>query len=391
VKFDFDITPDHRNNGSYRWGMPEMPDDVIGMGTADLDFNCAPCIREALMPITQENCYNYRQRPDEYHKAIIDWYRRNYGLMVEKEWVSSVPSTIGAIRIALGIYAKPGDAVIVQSPIFAPIDWAIEGADCKLISNPLKPVNGCYEIDFNDFEAKIKRYHPSVYLMVNPHNPTGRVFNRGELERLVQLCAENNVTIVSDEVHGMIIYESHTFIPVLAVNDTARQISVQIVSLSKGYNIMSLPHAIITIANPDKQKAWMRQIKAYSFGYATNSFSLAAVTSILKGEADDWMHELNAYLRNNLEETLAFIKEHQLPLIPYRPEGSFLLWIDCREAGIGTEKLDQFFMEKAHIHLDDGEEHFGPDGKGFIRINFAVTNKMLKEALGRIQKVFKDR
>jgi len=391
VKFEFDITLDHRNNGSYRWGIPNMPDDVIGMGTADLDFSCAPCIRDELIPIAQENCYNYRQRSDEYHHAIIDWYHRNYGLWIEKEWVSSVPSTIGAIRIALGIYAKPGDSVLVQSPVFAPLDWAVEGADCKLISNPLKPVNGHYEIDFEDFEAKIKQHHPSVYLMVNPHNPTGRVFNRSEMERLVRLCADNNVLIVSDEVHGMIVYKPHAFIPILAVNDTARNISVQVMSLSKGYNIMSLPHAIITIANPELQTRWMRQIKAHSFGYATNSFSLAAVTSILKGKADSWMEELNAYLLNNLEETLAFIKDNHLPLTPYKPEGGFLLWIDCRDAGIGAEQLDQFFLEKAHIHLDDGEEHFGPDGKGFIRINLAVTNRVLKEALERIQKAFENR
>lgn len=388
MKYDFDTTLDHRKNGSYRWGMADMPDDVIGMGTADLDFTCAPCIKEALLPIAEENCYNYRQRPEAYYNAVIGWYGRNYGLEVKKEWLSSVPSTIGAVRMALGIYAKPGDAVIVQTPVFGPLDWAVRGADCRLISNPMKPIDGHYEIDFEDFEAKIKEYHPSVYLLVNPHNPTGRVFTQAELVRLVDICAENGVTLVSDEVHGMIVYDDHKFIPVLAVSEKAREISVQIVSLSKGYNIMSLPHAIITISNEEMQRAWMRQIHAYSFGYATNSFAIAAVTSILKGEADEWMRELNAYLRNNLEETLAYIQENHLPLIPYRPEGSFLLWIDCREAGIGTKKLDRFFMEKAHIHLDDGEENFGPDGEGYIRINYALSNKKLKEALERMKRAF---
>ena len=163
---------------------------------------------------------------------------------------------------------------------------------------------------------------------------------------------------------------------------------MQIVSLSKGYNIMSLPHAIVTIADSEMQKAWMRQITAYSFGYAVNSFAIAAVTSIMKGGADQWMQELTQYLERNLQEILDFIKENRLPLIPYKPEGSFLLWIDCRKAGIGTRRLDAFFMEKAHIHLDDGEGNFGPEGEGFIRINYAVTNKMLKEALRRMKKVF---
>lgn len=386
--YNFDTTMDHRNNGSYRWGMPDMPEDVIGMGTADLDFNCAPCVREALVPIAEENCYNYRQHSEEYYDAVIGWYRRNYGLAVKKEWLSNVPSTVGAIRMALGIYAKPGDAVIVQTPLFRPISWAAEGADCRLITNPLKPDNGRYEIDYEDFEAKIKQYHPAIYLMVNPHNPTGRVFTREELERLVEICVRNGVKIVSDEVHGLILYGNHRHIPILAVNHQAQEIAVQIMSLSKGYNIMSLPHAIITIADPQMQKEWMRQISAFSFGYAVNSFSIAAVTSIMKGEADEWMRQLTDYLERNLQEVLDFIEENQLPLVPYRPEGSFLLWIDCRKAGIGTKKLNQFFMEKAHIHLDDGEENFGPEGEGFIRINYAVTNEVLKEALLRIKRIF---
>jgi len=386
MKYDFDKVPDHRKNGSYRWGMPDMPADVIGMGTADLDYACAPCIRDALVPVAEENCYNYRQHSDAYYDAVAGWYLRNYGLQVQRDWLSNVPSTVGAIRMALGIYAKPGDAVIVQTPLFRPINWAVEGADCRLIENPMKPVNGHYEINFADFEAKLRQYHPAVYLLVNPHNPTGRVFTRAELERLTEICAENGVLIVSDEVHSLVLYGDNRHTPILAVSRKARENSVQIMSLSKGFNIMSLPHAIIAIANPELQKAWMRQITAYSFGYAVNSFAIAAVTSIMKGEADEWLRELTQYLDRNLEQTLDFIEKNRLPLVPYRPEGSFLLWLDCRNAGIGTKQLDRFFMDRAHIHLDDGEENFGSEGAGFVRINFAVTNDVLKEALERMKR-----
>lgn len=389
--YNFDTTPDHRHNGSYRWNYPGMPENVIGMGTADLDFYCAPCIREALVPVAEENCYNYRIRPDAYYEAVCGWYKRMYGLDVKREWLSNVPSTIGAIRVALGIYAKPGDAVIVQTPVFRPIVWAVEGADLVQIDNPLKIESGRYEIDFADFEKKIRLYHPKVYLLVNPHNPTGRVFTEEELGRLVDICAENGVVLISDEVHGLVIYEGSRFIPILAVSEKAKNIAVQIMSFSKGYNIMSLPHAVITIADPEKQKAWMRQIQAHSFGYATNSFAIAAVTSIVQGKADGWMKELTGYLYRNLNEAIDFIWEKKLPLIPYRPEGSFLLWIDCREAGIGTEHLDRFFRDRAGVDLDDGEENFGPEGRGFVRINFAVPNKTLHEALDRIERAFQNK
>lgn len=385
--YNFDTLLDHRRNGSYRWGLPDMPADVIGMGTADLDYNCAPCIRAALMPVLQENCYNYRQRPEEYFEAVIGWYQRHYGLDVKKEWLSNVPGTIGAVRMALGIYAKPGDGVLVQTPVFAPLARAVAGAGCKLITNSLKIVDRHYKLDFEDFEEKIKTYHPSVFLMVNPHNPTGRVFSRKELEQLVSICSKYGVKIISDEVHSLILYDGNVHTPILAVNELAQEISIQIVSLSKGYNIMSLPHAIVTVAEPSMREAWNRQIQAFSFGYAVNSFAIAAVTSIMRGEADEWMTELNRYLDNNRCEAIEFMDRNKLPIIPVRPEGGFLLWIDCRKAGIQKKDLSAFFMDKTHIHLDDGAE-FGSDGEGFVRMNYAVTNGVLKEALERIRKVF---
>lgn len=391
MKYNFDRTQNHRLNESYRWGMEGMPDDVIGMGTADLDYDCAPCIRETLMKVASENCYNYRQHKQEYYDAVIGWYQKNYGFTVKKEWLSNVPSTIGAVRIALGMLTVPGDCVILQTPVFAPLKWAAEGAELNIVENPMKIVENHYEIDFDDFEMKIRECHPKVYLMVNPHNPTGRVFTKAELERIVDICYRYGVYIISDEVHSLILYQDYRHVPVLAVNDKAKQISVQIVSMSKAYNIMSLPHAIITIANEKLQEQYQAQIKAYSFGYAVNSFSIEAVTTIMKGDAQEWLGELTEYLYHNLQEILDFIEKENIPLKPFVPEGGFLLWLDCSEAGIGTEHLDQFFMERAHIHLDDGEENFGSQGKGFVRINYAVTNEVLKTALKRIKNIFEEK
>lgn len=388
MKYNFDVTPDHRRNGSFRWDADGMPDDVIGMGTADQDFFCAPCIREAMKPVLEENCFNYRQHPQEYYDAVIEWYRRNYDLEAKREWISDIPGTIGAIRIALDLFVKKGDEVIIQTPEFGCLGKAIEGTGCRLLPNPMKIVDGHYEIDFEDFEEKVRTRHPSVFVLVNPQNPTGRVFTRAELERLVGICSEHGVKIISDEVHSIVLFEEHRHIPIMAVNETAQKIGVQVVSLSKGYNIMSLPHAIVMIADEEIRKKWQEQVTAHSFGYAVNSFAIAAVTSILKGEADEWQKELTAYLYKNMTDVVSFIEEHGLPLTPYKPEGGFLMWLDCREAGLGTEHLNKVFMERAHIDLDDGEESFGPEGRGFVRLNFAVTNKILHEALDRIGKMF---
>jgi cystathionine beta-lyase len=388
--FNFDTTPNHRTNGSFRWNMKDMPPDVIGMGTADLDYYCAPVIRDVLMKVAEENCYNYRQHSHAYFDALENWYLRRYGLQTQESWFSNIPSTIGAVRVALETFSHKGKYVITQTPAFAPLMSAVSSAGYKLLANPLVPEGNHFKIDFDDFENKLKTYHPDFFLLVNPHNPTCKVFTKAELEKLVALCYQYNVTIVSDEVHSLILYGSAKHTPILAVNETARQISVQVLSLSKGYNIMSLPHAIITIANPKMQELWQRQIMGFSFGYAVNRFAIEAVTTILQGKADDWMEELTKYLFRNQQMLLNWITDRHLPLKAYVPESSFLLWVDCNEAHIGRSHLDRYILEKTHVHLDDGAE-FGRDGEGFIRINYAVTQKFLKEAMERLESCFEKR
>lgn len=388
MNYNFDSIADHRYDASYRWQQPDGMNDVIGMGTADLDFDCAPCIRDALVPVAQENCYNYRQRTEKYYHAVTNWYFRQYGLELKQEWLSNVPSTIGAIRMALGILTKPGDGVLVQSPCFGPISKCIEGAGCCQIDNPMRYENGRFELDFEDFERKLKQCHPAVFLLVNPHNPTCRVYTKPELERIVSLCESYGARIISDEVHSLILYDGAVHTPILAVSETAQTLAIQVVSMSKGYNIMGLPHAIIAIPNPDIRKAWEQQIQAFSFGYAVNAFALAAVTSILEGNADAWMKALHTYLQTNRNELLRFFARKDIPLMAITPESSFLMWVDCKSMDVPNGQLGQYFLEKAHISLDDGAE-FEPDGNGFIRINYAVTNQVLKQAITRLDAMLK--
>lgn len=389
MKYAFDQIADHRHDASYRWQQPDGLSDVIGMGTADLDYDCAPCVREALVPVAQENCYNYRQKTARYYQAVINWYEKRYGLHVRQEWLSNVPSTIGAVRMALGILSRPDDYILVQTPCFGPLSTCIEGAGCRRLDNPMRIVNGRYELDFEDFEEKLRRYHPAAFLLVNPHNPTCRVFTKSELERLVSLCAAYHVRIVSDEVHSLILYDGAVHTPILAVSAAAQQLAIQVVSLSKGYNIMSLPHAIVTVPNDALRAEWNRQIAAFSFDYAVNSFALAAVTAIMEGQADDWMQALTEYLQKNRDELMRFFAQKQIPLQAFCPQSSFLMWVDCRNLEVPAGQLGRFFLDRTHISLDDGTE-FGPAGNGFIRINFAVTNAALKEAIIRMEKLFNE-
>ena len=383
MKYNFDKTLDHRANHSYRWAQPDGRSDIIGMGTADMDYECAPAIRKAAEQICSENTFNYRAKPDHYYDSLISWYQRMYGLEVSRDWLSNIPATLGAIRFLVGHFAKTGDRVIMQTPHFSPLQRAIEAARCELLLNPLKLVGDRYELDLDDFEKKIKAQKPSMFILVNPHNPTGRVFTRSERERMVDICYENDVLILSDEVHCLITYDDNKHIPLLAVSDHAKKIGIQVMAMSKGFNTMSLPHAIVMIAEPAMQKSWLDYILPFDFYYASNSYAISAFTEITDGHADEWLLEAASYLKENLDVFCSEVKRRNFPIRPLPPEAGYLLWIDCRDAGLDQENLAQMFRERAGIDLGDGLE-FGIAGRGFVRMNFAVTRETLMSAIERM-------
>lgn len=388
MKYNFDETLDHRYNYSYRWMQPEGEDHILGMGTADMDYACPPCIREATRKVAEENTFNYRGKSDEYYEAIRGFFKRRYGLDIRREWLNNIPCTLAIVRMLMELFAGKERYVLMQTPYFAPLRFCIEGAGCRFLENPMILENGRYELDLKDFEEKIETYHPAIFLMVNPQNPTGRVFTREELEKMVDICARNQVLIVSDEVHFLITYGECKHIPILAVNEKAREISIQLFSMSKGFNMMSLPHAMTLIAEPGLQKRWLDFLFSYDFHYATNSFSIAAVTAAASAEAEKWLGECTDYLEKNLETITRFLEDKKLPIIPVRPEAGYLLWLDCRGWGEDPEKLGEIFLKKAGISLNNGLDH-GEAGRGFVRLNFAVTQKTLNTALERMENMFK--
>lgn len=361
--------------------------NVIGMGTADMDYHCAPEIKAAFKPIYEQNTYNYKFKSDDYYESLVSFFAKKYDLKIEKSWLSNVPGTIGAVHIALNRFSKPGDYILMQSPYFTPLKNAIETSGRNFITNPLKLVDSHFEIDFKDFEEKIKQFKPRIFLMVNPQNPTGRVFTQQELERMVDICYENNVLIISDEVHFMITRNGHRHIPILAVSDKAREIAIQIFSFSKGFNIMDLPHAMVLIANKKLNSEWQKYIIPFSFDYTTNIYAVTAVTTIAEGKADGWKKELDAYLDRNLNYFISEVKKRNLPIKPIKPEAGFILWIDCRKSGLNLDKIDQEFLNKANISLNNGLEH-GKDGKGFVRMNFAVTFATMQKVIDNLTKMF---
>lgn len=377
----FDKHDSRREYGSIKWN--QHGPDVLALSNADMDFDSAPCIREALVQCAQRGWYGYTIKPDSYYASIMGWYRRKFDLDIPREWILHTPGVWPATRISFGTYAKPGDKILVQAPHFHPIITCIKDAGCVPVTNPMVLRDGRYELDLEDFERKILEERPAVYFMVNPHNPSTRVFTWEELTRMGEICARNHVVMISDEVHSNILYGESRHIPAVALPPEIRDNMVLITAPSKGYNVMGLTHCILLIPNETLRAKYEQSMHGYSLDFAVNSFSVAATEAAYSPEADQWLLDVNAYLKGNLDFLTDYVEAHLPQIKVIRPESSFVIWMDFRALGLNPEELRDLLWNKAKVALALGEE-YGVLGEGFERINIACSRKTLTCALERI-------
>ncbi len=380
----FDRVIDRRNTNSLKWDIYEDK-NVIAMGSADMDFESATCIRDALVDKAAKAMYGYEGRSEEYFEAIINWNQRVYNYNIEKPWLSNVPGVNLGIRLCINTFSNPGDAILMHSPYFNPLATIIDKSKRRLVSSSLKMLNGRYEIDFEDFENKIVEYKVKMYLLVNPQNPTGKVYTREELCKIGEICEKHNVIVVSDEVHCNVLYDSHKHYPYTAVNDVNANHGIIITSVTKGFNVQGLTYGILIIPNTIYRQMFEETVLSYNVNYATNIFSMAAVVAAYN-EGMEWLHQLNEYLLENLNYLTEYIEKNIPDVKVIRPQGSYLVWLDMRELGLSPIELKKLFLEEAKVAFSFGEE-FGKDGEGFERLNFACPRSVLKEALTRIKRV----
>lgn len=384
MKYDFDKEIPMRGSGAIKWDQWEDP-EVLGMANADMDFRAADCIVDALKERAEYGMFNYHYKPESYYDSVVKWYKRKFGWEIKKEWLVNAPGIWVSLHICLEAYTRPGDRVIVQTPHFNPIQVAADRMGRNIVTNPMILKDGRYEIDFVDFEKKIIETRPAVYFMVNLQNPTGRLFTKEEVERLMDICCRHQVLVLSDEVHANIRFDGRTHTPAPAVSEAALNNTVILNSASKGYNVMDLTFCFMVAPNPRLRRILQETLEGYSLDFATNAFSVAATTAALGEEADQWTEDVTAYLQGNLDFVMDYFEKY-IPLIkPIRPEGSFVLWLDCRTLKMNPDELQRFFVEKAKVGIANGAG-YGPEGVGFERLNFGCTRKNLEEGLRRIRK-----
>lgn len=384
-EYNFDKIVNRKGSNCIKWDQLKQTygdDDLIPLWIADMDYEVAPEIVEAIKQRIEHQIYGYTFIPDSYYNAAINWFQKRFQWTVKKEWFEFAPGVVPGINIIIGAYTKPGDDVIIQTPVYHPFAKLIKDNGCSVIENPLKRNGNRYEMDFENLEKVIT---PRTRLMIlcSPHNPVGRVWTKEELKKLGEICIKHNILIVSDEIHADIVYKPNTHTVFSSINEEFAQNSIVCTAPNKTFNIAGFKTANIIIPNEKLRKEYQIQADKLCIQGGSVPGDIAQEAAYSKGES--WYQELMKYLDKNLEFSIDFFEKRipKIKVIP--PEGTYLLWLDCEELNMNENQLNNFFIKECKILLNEGII-FGKESKLFQRMNIATSKKVLQEALERIEK-----
>ena len=373
--YHFDEIIDRRASDSIKWNL--FGPDVLPMWVADMDFRSPQPILDAIKQRVDHGVLGYPGNSKGLAEAVVSWMEQRHGWNISVEQVEIIPAVISGFNLAAQAYAGQG-GVIVQTPAYPPFFQVAPSAKISQILNPLISGQNQFEIDFDSFEEAAKK--ADVFLLCNPHNPSGRVFTRAELERLAEICLRHNVFICSDEIHSDLIFSGHRHIPIASLSPEVAAQTITLVAPSKTFNIAGLKTAIAILPSTEAKKRLMSG-NVYLMGHANLLGQVAAEAAYREGLP--WLKELLVYLEANRDFTLQFIRD-QLPGIHcFAPQGTYMAWLDCRGLDLPGGPY-KFFLERAKVGLNNGDE-FGENGRGFVRVNFGSPRSMLVDGLQRMR------
>lgn len=386
MSYNFDEIIDRRNTDCLKYDFAVergKPGDILPLWVADMDFRTAPGIIERAVADASLGIYGYTESKDDYFQAVANWYRTYFGWHVEKKWLVKTPGIVFAIGVAIQALTEEGDAVMIQQPVYYPFSEVVKDSGRKLVNNALVLKDGHYEIDFEDFEHKIIEEKVKLFVLCSPHNPVGRVWTKEELLQIGEICLKYGVKVVSDEIHSDFVYGDRKHYVFATVDSRFEEFSIICTAPSKTFNLAGLQASNIFIPNVQIRKAFRKQMSAVGYSQI-NMIGLHACKAAYE-TGREWLEELKVYLKGNLDFVRDYLEKNipQIKLI--EPEGTYLIWLDCRALGLPEEKLENLIVHEAKLWLDSGAI-FGKDGEGFERINIACPRAVLEEACKRLQK-----
>lgn len=354
--------------------------DLIPMWVADMDFAAPQAITRALMERAAHPIYGYTLYPDSMYEALMSWLKKRHGWEIERAWIVMCPGVVPALHATILAVTQPDEPVIVQNPVYAPFFSSVTTTGRRLVLNPLQLKNGRYAIDFDHLE-QCAADGARLLILCSPHNPVGRVWTRDELEQIMVIACRHDLVVLADEIHADLVYPGarHTVLATLAI---AGDSIITAVAPSKTFNIPGLGLSALIVPNP-AHRAALRKAFDQLHVLACNPFSIAAFEAAYR-EGEPWLESLLAYLQQTRDFVRNYLAKHLPGIQLIEPEGTYLLWLDCRTLGMQDEELKRFFVQDARVGLSPGTV-FGNGGSGFMRMNIGTPRRIVATALERIK------
>ena len=392
MKYDFNQICDRKNTNCFKWDFIQSifgNDDVIPMWVADMDFPVATPIVEALKRRAEHEFYGYTKASTDVIQSVVDRMWDKYAWKIKPEWIVFTPGVVPALNIAVRMLTHPGDEIILQEPVYYPFFPAVTSSGCQIVNNQLKLINGRYEMDYEDLEHQ---FHARIgmlpvpnrikaIMLCNPHNPVGRLWNKEELTKLGDIAIKHGVVVISDEIHCELLFKDHQHTPFASISEEFEQNSIVCMSPSKTFNLAGLEVSSIIIPNKKLRHLFINTRTGIL--PEPNLFGYTALEAAYRF-GDEWLDQLLDYLQGNLDFLLKYFANRIPKIKVIKPQGTYLIWLDCRDLGMDDMTLRNFMRDKAKVGFDDGFL-FGSGGSGFQRMNIACPRPILEEALIRIE------
>ncbi|MCL2087428.1 MAG: pyridoxal phosphate-dependent aminotransferase [Oscillospiraceae bacterium] len=386
MKYNFDEIVNRSDTNSLKFDFVRennMPDDVLPMWVADMDFPAPPEVLEDIHNAVSHGIFGYTEAKEGYYNAVINWFKERFGYEATRREIVKAPGIVFALAQAIRAFTEKSDAILIQTPVYYPFYDIIHDNDRTLVTNPLVYSDKKYSIDFADFEQKIVQNNVKLFLLCSPHNPVGRVWTKAELERLNEICIKHDVLIISDEIHCDFVWAEHTHTCFGLINENA----VIATAPSKTFNLAGLQISNLFVRDTELRKKLKAEINKSGYSQLNTLGIVSCESAYTKGA--EWLEELKIYLERNINLTREFIQT-KLPKIKFiEPQSTYLIWLDFAEYGLSQAKLDKRITNGAKLWLDGGTM-FGKEGEGFQRINIACPQSVLKEALNRLEGEFRN-
>ena len=388
--YNFDELVERKNTNSYKWDEHDDP-DIIPLWVADMDFKAAPCIINALQQRLDHGVFGYTFVPESYYEAVINWFSQRHGWEIQRSWMLYTTGVVPAISAVIKALTQPGDAVLVQSPVYNCFFSSIRNNQCHVVESPLKRVDTSdgftYEVDWDDFEKQCADPRVKLFLLCNPHNPAGRVWTRDELQRMNDICLLHGVRVLADEIHCELVMPGYQYTPFASISQACLDNSITCGSASKSFNIAGLQMAHIISNNSETRRLIDRAININEVCDVNPFAPIAQQTAY--NEGGEWIDQLCDYLYNNKVALFQFFTQELSELKVARLEGTYLVWVDIRATGLASDELTKRLLEEGKVQVNSGTMYGNKTGEGYIRINIACPLSRLMEGLRRIKQVLR--